>query len=352
MKTLQTLTFIAVVMMLNSFQLISQKEIKKSFASKENLKISTVNGNCKIQKSNDNKINVHLIYTYPDDCFKVKFDESTDYLKIEEDFDGSCSGKSDWTIEVPSNTKIKFNSASGDIVIIGTTKGVSGNTASGNIKLEQISGDIDINTASGDLIMNTIQGDVDVNTASGNVNMESVAGKTKINTASGDVVGTNCSEQMKVNVASGNIKIQNSNGLIELNAASGDIGLLKARGTLKLNAASGNVEASNLEIAGSSSFNSASGDVVVELAKSSEFDLALSTASGDVDLKYNGNEVKGYFEFTARVDKGKIVTPFKFDKEEVVMIDGKKHDKKSFTKGSPSPKITLETSSGKVELSK
>ncbi len=352
MKKLNIILVFTFVILVSPIALFAQKEFKKSFGAKQTLKISTSSGNCTIAQSNDNKINVKLIYTFPDDCFKYKIDESTEYLSITEDFRGNCSGKSDWTIEVPSNTEVEFNSASGDYVITGTGKGVSGNTASGNIGLEQISGEVKLNTASGDVKLNKINGDVNVNTASGNLHMESVSGKAKVTTASGDVAVRNCNTEIKISVASGNIGIQDCNGLIDLNTASGDIKIAEVKGTLKLNAASGNVEANSVEISGASNFNTASGNVTVKLAKTSEHDLNLSTASGDVELNYSGNEVKGYFEFTARQDKGEIVSPIKFDKQEVIEMDGKKYDKKSFTKGSSSPVVKLKTSSGTVQLVK
>jgi DUF4097 and DUF4098 domain-containing protein YvlB len=165
-------------------------------------------------------------------------------------------------------------------------------------------------------------------------------------------MGKSCNNEVKISVASGNINLQNSNGLIDLNTASGDIKLEQVKGILKLNTASGNVEANNIEIAGISSVNTASGDVALGLSKSCAYDFALSTASGNVELKYNGNEIKGYFEFIARVDKGRIISPIKFDKQEVVEIDGKDYDKKSFTKGSSTPVIKLKTSSGTIELVK
>ncbi len=343
---------LTLAILLANCQASAQKEFKKSYSPKETFSISTVSGNCLIKKSDNNQINVELKYTYPDDCFKYKIDESAEKLEIKEDFKGNCNGESDWIISVPENTKVEFNSASGDFIIGGISKNVSGNTASGNLKLDEITGEIDLNSASGDVILSKIKGTIKLNTVSGNVLLESLAAKSKITTASGDVIVKNSSEEITISVASGNVKIESSKSKINVNSASGDIILSAISGSLDLNTASGNIQASDIEIMDMSSLNAASGDIMVKLTQSPESDMTLSTASGNIGLDYNGNEVKGYFEFTARVDKGKIVSPIKFDKQEVVEIDGKKHDKKSFTKGSSSPKITLKTSSGTVELKK
>jgi len=354
MKKIGIIISLGFVFLLSNCQVSAQKEreVNKSFAAKETIKISTVSGNCIVKKSDINQITIKLVYTYPDDCFKYKIDESSDYIEVKEEFDGNCNGNSNWTISVPENTEVSFNSASGDFLINGTIKGVNGNTASGNIKLENIGGEVKLNTASGDIMLSSMNGNLDLNTASGNIKMESVSGKSKLTTASGDIIGKNVTGEMKISVASGNVNIQSSKSNIDANSASGDIVLANIIGALKLNTASGNVEADQVEIASESSFNTASGDVKVKLAKSAEYDLTLSTASGNVGLDYNGNEMKGYFEFTARYEKGEIVSAVKFDKEEVVEIEGKKYDKKSFTKGSSSPKITLKTSSGTIRFGK
>ncbi|MFN8257520.1 MAG: DUF4097 family beta strand repeat-containing protein [Bacteroidales bacterium] len=331
---------------------ISQKEVTKSFASKEIFSISTVSGNCKIEKSSDNKINVKLIYTYDDDCFKYSFEESTGRLNVKEEFEGSCKGYSNWIIGVPVNTEIEFNTASGDIEIAEVQKGVSGNTASGNIKMKNLSGKLDLNTASGDVVLVKMEGDLKMNSASGNVKIESLTGKASIVTASGDIDLKNSTGDIDINVASGNVQIQSAQSKLKFNSASGNISVTEWKGEIQGNTASGNIESDRIEITGKSSINTASGDVSFDLAKPLTDDLKLTTASGNATIDYNGGEITGFFEFTARVDKGEIISPFKFDKEEIIELDGKKYDKKSFTKGSSNPKIIIKTSSGDIKLVK
>lgn len=294
----------------------AQKVVDKTFKVKETVTISTVSGDCIIKKGNENEIKVHLSYTYDDDCFSPEFNEESDLLEIKEEFDGNCSGKSEWTITVPENTNVKFNSASGDGEITGVAKSIYANTASGDIKLSNLKGEVKINSASGDVKLNKVNADLKINTASGDIEAENLEGKVKINTASGD------------------IDIKNANA------------------ELKVNSASGEIEAENIVISSKSSFNTASGDVEVSLAKSSSYDLTLSSASGDVTLDYNGNDLNGFYEFTARVKKGKIISPVKFDREEVITKNGKKYDVKSFTKGNSTPIILIKTSSGTAKLVK
>lgn len=331
----------------------AQKNVKKIFGAKEKIKISTISGDCKVKTSTTGQIEVQLSYTYSDDCYRYEFEEGADNLSITEKIKGrNCSGKSEWSIAVPENTKVWFNTASGDFWISDMRKGVSANSASGDMHLRDVSGEIELNTASGDIQLQKIKGELNVTTASGDLKMENIDAKTIVSVASGNVGILNILQEVKVSTASGNVKIDGAKNEVKVNVASGDIAIANFVGACDINAASGDINAKNVELTGKSSLSTASGNVVLELGKSPENDLALSSASGDVTLNYNGNPVNGVFEFTAREDKGKIVSPYKFDKEEVVDINGKKYDKKTFTLGSNSPKISLKTSSGTAKLVK
>lgn len=292
------------------------QEVNRIFTDKELVKINTVSGNCDIKIGTTNEIKVHLLYTYSNDCFEYKIEEAGNTLKINEDFDGNCSGKSEWTITIPENTNLSFNSASGNLTIEGTKCKIKANTASGDLKFRNAKGEFKINTASGY---------VEIRNSSGNID---------------------------INVASGNIKGDNLSGKIKLNAASGDIEIENSKATFSLSCASGDVIASGIEIEDKSSFYCASGDVYVRLVKATVYDLYVSSASGDAVLDYNGNPLKGYFEFEARVGKGKIISPVKFEKEEVITKNSQKYNKKSFNKESDTPKIKITTASGKAELRK
>jgi len=318
-----------------NFTSLAQKEVNKTFTAKEKLKISTVSGGCTIKEGTSNEIKVNLRYTYSDNCFEYKFDEGDNYLRIEEDFHGrNCSGKSEWTITVPANISVKFNSASGDLVLNKVDNKVYANTASGDIEVKNVGSKVEITTASGD------------------IELENINGNSEISSASGNIAASDCKDGLQITTASGNIKALNIQGEIELTAASGDINLNDAIGEFHLKVASGSIEAENIELSAESYFTSASGNVDVILSKSTTHNLKLSSASGNSVLDYNGNKVNGFFEFSARVDKGEIISPIKFDKEEIIEKNGNDYDLKSFTKGSNSPTIIIKTASGKAQLKK
>jgi DUF4097 and DUF4098 domain-containing protein YvlB len=330
--------------------ILAQKEVNKSFTAKERLKINLVSGDCIVKNATGDAIKIHLSYTYSNDCFEYKFKEWGNELTVSEKFHGKCSGESKWKIEVPKNTKVYFNSASGNLEIAGIENNFSANSASGDMKINNLNGEITINTASGDLFINNINGSLDITTASGDIKIDDLMAKSSISTASGDVEIEKSTKDLKVHTASGDVSIDNSKGEIKAQSASGEISIENSVIELHASTASGNIEVENVELTASSEIKAASSKIKVKLTKSLTHNLVLSTASGNIDLDYNGNEVQGYFEFMAKENKGRIVSPFKFDKEEKIQKDGKTYDKKSFTKGGDSPKVYLKTASGTVVL--
>lgn len=113
---------------------------------------------------------------------------------------------------------------------------------------------------------------------------------------------------------------------------------------------SGNISANNIQFTEESSLGSGSGSVAVTLAQSPDHNLTLSSGSGDSRLDYDGHTVEGFFVFTARKDNGHIVSPYPFDKEEEYLIGDQVYMRKSFTRGSDQPQITISTGSGTAKL--
>lgn len=295
-----TITTVLCLMLINSS--FGQKEQKyfKEFDAKPNLEIKTISGDCMIQTGPVNKIVVEVTYSVrPTDAFKPEIREREKSLKISEKWTGrSSSGNVSWTITLPPDTKVDFSTASGELSISGLTNSVKANTASGDIQIEDSRGEFDISTASGSIEAEDIKGEIELNTASGN------------------------------------ISIKNAEGEFDLSCASGDI------------------DARKIIIKEASSFSTASGDVDVVLATTPDDDCDLSAASGDVTLDFDGNEVKGYLELSARKRNGKIRSDIAFDKEEEYEQGDRTYIRKSLTKGSKSPEILMSTSSGKVTLKK
>ena len=314
-KTAFVLVSLMLVLIVADVNAGREKEIIKTFDNKESVEINTVSGDCIVTKGNTEKIEVHLVYQIrPQDSFEPKFQERGNKLRLGERFHGSSSGYSRWTITVPDETRIRFSSASGEFSIEGLKGEISAETASGDITARNCAGEFDLESASGDIIINHFSGDVDVSTASGDIRAVGI------------------------------------DGVVSLGTASGGIDVEGAKGEIELESASGDIDASEIVIQDMSAFQTASGKVRVQLAESPVHHLILSSASGRVVLDYAGNPVEGYVEFVSRADRGRIVSPFDFDDDEEFRDSGQWYVRKFFTKSADTPRIALETASGKVVL--
>ena len=311
------------------------KQIKKEFDKKKEVQITTVSGDCIVEVGNSDKILVVVEYDVePADAFKPEFDERSNSIRLKERWTGSSSGHVVWKLKVPKGTDVEFSSASGDLSVSNVSGSIEASTASGDISVESCEGKIDISSASGDIELFEAHGEIDISTASGVIEAREAKGEIEFSTASGD------------------IDLKDSEGEFEFSTASGDIDLKDSEGEFDLSTASGDIEAKGIILNEEGSFSTASGDIEIKLAKTAGYDMEISTASGDAILDYAGNELTGYFEFIARKDKGDIIAPVSFDREEEFEKHGRTYERKSFSAKGNSPKITISTSSGKAVLKK
>ncbi|MCU0638393.1 MAG: DUF4097 domain-containing protein [Candidatus Krumholzibacteria bacterium] len=333
------------------------EEVHKTFAGIKSVDIGTVSGDCVVKTHKSGEVIVDLYYDVePEGSLEYKMNDRGGKLVLEEDWRNSrshsMSGEVVWTLTLPEGMDIEFSTASGDLTLTGPLGDIEASTASGDISVTGPVGTVDASTASGDIEIENATGDIDVSTASGDVTLINVVGKKDVSTASGDIRIEDSKDDIDLSTASGEITAKNVEGDMEMSTASGEIGISGAKGAFKLSCASGEITADEITIAGESIFSTASGSVRVLLAATSEHDLTLSTASGDVILEYGGNPVKGYFEFEARKRHGRIVSPFDFDNEEEFEQNGDTYVRKSFAVGGKTPSVFLSTASGRVELKK
>ena len=278
-----------------------KKSETKSFDGVERVEIAVVSGGCVVTKADGDRVTVRLESRWDeDDDVEMEIDRDGDVLEIREEGYGSYDGSCDIHIEVPDGIEIEFNSASGGMSIEG------------------------------------VDGEFSASTASGDFRLEDCAGRFRLSTASGDYRVSDCA------------------GRFRLSTASGDIDARDCRGEFNCSTASGDVEARKIVLDGDSEFSSASGDASVVLGESASHDLSVSSASGDARLDLAGNDLTGYVEMTAKKRRGSIRCPFDFDDEETFRHRGSRdrYVRKSFTRGSEEPVITISTASGKAELKK
>ena len=313
-------------------------EVSKPFEDVKQLRIKTVSGDCIMEKSNSKTTIVTVRFTYDEDEYEAEMDQSGSQLRLTERINsggwGGSSGRSTWTIKVPSDVEIHFNTASGSLGISGINCDLNAETASGNITLENVEGSLKAGTASGDIEASKVKGDIEFGTASGDVSLLSFSGTSDIGTASGRV------------------RADDIDGEIEVGTASGSIRIMSAKGEFKIGAASGDIEVDRVTVEGVSEFSAASGDVEVTLAQPLNHDVEISSASGDAVLDFAGNPIKGHIEMTARADRGDIEAPFEFESEEFHTKGGTEYVTKKASVNGNQPRIEISTASGHAVVKK
>jgi DUF4097 and DUF4098 domain-containing protein YvlB len=339
MKTIKTIVmFFALVPALFLVNLQAgndgdKMEIRKTFEGIDSVKIRTMNGSCAIKKAEGREATVQLLYEGDSDQFKPYVEKEGSTLLVM-DRAGSCGEDSVCTITVPTKTDVEFTSVSGNFSIAGITADIEARTVSGDIKAADCSGTMQFNTTSGEFTLENLIGQIDLRGTSSNMKISNLSGELEVKTSSGD------------------IEIEKAEGKLSLKMASGDIEMKGVKGEFKVQSASGDVDLTDITITGSSTFKVASGDIEIVLAASPVHELTLASASGNATLDYNGNPVKGWFEFKARAKNGQIVSPFPFDETNTEEKWGQKYDVKTFKMNGDTPKIYIHTASGTAELKK
>lgn len=312
-----------------------KKEIAKTFKARGLVKIQTMSGSCVFRKGKAGEITVQVKYNPSVGLFdpQMEEDRGANTLILRDKFQGGDEGSDAlWIVTVPEKTGVKSSSISGNFSVTGLNSEIAAKTVSGDISVKDCSGDLRLACVSGAIKAENLKGAIQLKGISSDMELSKLSGKMEINTASGEIHAAELE------------------GDISCAVASGDVVIKKAQGGFKVKTASGDIRVFDISVQKASEFKVASGDVTVTLAKSAEQDLTLASATGDAVLNYNGNPIKGWFEFRALSGKGDIVSPFKFDKEETEEAWGKKYDVKSFQKDGDSPKIYIHTSSGEAVL--
>jgi len=186
----------------------------------------------------------------------------------------------------------------------------------------------------------------------------------KCNGSSGDFKVTGFNGFFKAEYGLGRFIFTDVCGNIDLSLAQLYAQIHNSEGSFTLSSAGGSIRATGLTITGNSSFSSGMGSVKISLDQAPAADLYVGSNFNKAQVSFNGHPVTGYFEFIAMADKGRIISPFKFDREETFRDDiksyrdssdfGKKSDysRKSFIRGNGQPKITLKTITGTAKLIK
>jgi len=315
---------------------VSAQQIQKEFTDIQVIEIKTVSGNCILSKGKANTVSVELAHTIEGN-YAPSAEQAGDKLIIKEKFgSGTSRGDALWTLTIPDNLEISFNSSSGSFEASDWKGRLNIKTSSGNIKIKGFSGNIESNSASGSTELKNVTGNIHVKTASGSIKCSdaSSTGESLFNSGSGDIDIENHKGDFKANTGSGNVKLESITAKASASSGSGD------------------VKAKNVALTGESRFSSGSGDAEVRLAKPLIHNISVSSGSGDSILDFDGIKISGEIAMTANKKNGRIKAPFDFDKEEEIEAGNQIKLRKTVQLGNDDIQINVSTGSGTSEIRK
>ncbi|MEP1096964.1 MAG: DUF4097 family beta strand repeat-containing protein [Cyclobacteriaceae bacterium] len=300
MKKLKAI-FVMVGLVTGIVSVSGQERITKKFTGIDEIEISVSSGDAIFKKSSNNEVSVELVHTFNIE-YVPSFRQSGSKLDIDDKEAGgrynSYSGSATWTFYIPDNINVEFETGSGDAEIAGLSLEFEMSSGSGDFDITNSKGEIEIKTGSGDIDVRNVEGDLEFSTGSGDIEL-------------GDVVAS-----------------------------------------IKASTGSGSVDADDIEISERSSFSSGSGDVAVTLAKTPDFDLSVSSGSGDATLDFNGNQMEGVVVMQINKERGRIRAPFDFDSEEELGEGRNTRLKKTKKFSDKDIRISVRSGSGTAEINK
>jgi putative adhesin len=264
------------------------------------LELSNASGDVNITGSSDGKVHVHgevRASGFGFDNPQKRLDETVSNPPIEQRGDTIRVGADlphfrnvsiAYTIQVPHDTEVDANVASGAQNIRDLRGPVKVHAASGTIRVDKIDRDANLATASGSVTANDVGSDVQVSSASGNVTVSNVKG------------------DVRVKAISGVIRISHPGGRVEGNTASGEVEIQDATNDVTAHAASGRVHVQgNPGGQGYWNLKTASGGVQISVPSSANFHLSAEAVSGEIrtDIPILIEE-QGKHSLRARVGNG------------------------------------------------
>jgi DUF4097 and DUF4098 domain-containing protein YvlB len=222
------------------------------------LELSNASGSVTITGSSDNKVHVHgdvrssgMGFDSPQKRLDAivgnpPVEQKGDTIRVGKDFSKIHNVSIAYTIEVPHDTEVntqvasgsqnisnvrgpvKADAASGSIKVNGIDRQTVLATLSGSIEAENIGDDLRASSASGSVTASKIKGDVRISALSGGTQIIGPGGRVDANTASGSVEVQGAMRDVKAHAVSGTVNVQGNPGdtsYWDLSTASGVVRL-------------------------------------------------------------------------------------------------------------------------------
>ena len=211
-----------------------------------------------------------------------------DTIRIGKDFSRMRNVSISYKIQVPHETE------------------VDANVASGAQNIRDLRGPVKVRSASGSINVENIDRDTQLSTASGTISVENIGGDVQISSASGNVTVANIKGDARVHVVSGVIRILQPGGRVDGSTTSGEVEIQGAANDVTAHSVSGRVYVQgNPGAQGYWNLKTASGGVQISVPPSANFHLSAEAASGEIraDVPIVVEE-QGKHSLRARVGSG------------------------------------------------
>ena len=188
-----------------------------------------------------------------------------DTIRIGKDFSRMRNVSITYKIQVPHDTELDAN------------------VASGAENIRDLRGPVKVRSASGSINVEKIDRDAHLSTASGTISAENIGGDVQVSSASGNVTVTNIRGDARVHVVSGVIRISQPGGRVDGSTTSGGVEIQGAANDVTAHSVSGRVYVQgNPGAQGYWNLKTASGGVQISVPPSASFHLSAEAVSGEI----------------------------------------------------------------------
>jgi DUF4097 and DUF4098 domain-containing protein YvlB len=280
------------------------------------LELSNASGNVTITGSSDNKVHIHgdvrasgMGFDSPQKRLDTvvgnpPVEQKGDTIRVGKDLGKIHNVSIAYTIEVPHDSEI------------------STQVASGSQTITNVRGPVRVDSASGTIMVNGVDRATTLNTLSGSIEVQNIGDDLRASSASGSVTASKIKGDVRISALSGETQIIGPGGRVDADTASGSVEVQGATRDVKAHAVSGTV------------------NVTGNPGDSSYWDL--KTASGVVRL---GVPANANFRFSAEAVSGQIKTDVP-----IVIEEQGKHSLRA-RMGNGGGRVEVHTISGEIRVS-
>jgi DUF4097 and DUF4098 domain-containing protein YvlB len=199
------------------------------------LELSNASGSVTITGSSDSKVHVHgdvrssgIGFDSPQKRLDAvvgnpPVEQKGDTIRVGKDLSKIHNVSIAYTIEVPHDTEVSTQVASGSQTITNVRGPVKVDSASGSIKVNNIDRQTTLNTLSGSIEAQNIGDDLRASSASGSVSASKIKGDVRISALSGETQIIGPGGRVDADTASGSVEVQGATRDVKAHAVSGTV---------------------------------------------------------------------------------------------------------------------------------